>query len=136
MAQTIYIKKIRSPAPGNLDEDIDFICKSFGYFTQRDKQDSAGTIFRLMVKETCKNQDGITSDHIANELNLSRGAILHHLNNFIQTGLVIKERNTYRIRTCSLQKSVEEIKEDIDRIFQQILKIANDVDKKLGHYYR
>ena len=136
MSRTVLVKKMRSPAPGNIDEDIDFICKSFGYFSLRDKQDSAGRIFRLIVKEACGNDEGISSDDIANELALSRGAIVHHLNSFISTGLVIKESNRYRLRSGSLQKSIEEIKDDIDRIFKQIAKIAEEIDEKLGNYYR
>jgi predicted transcriptional regulator len=136
MARTVLVKKIRSPAPGDIDEDIDFICKSFGYFSQRDKQDSAGKIFRMIVKEACGNDEGVSSDDIADELALSRGAIVHHLNSFISTGLVIKEYNKYRLRSGSLQKSIEEIKEDIDRIFKQMEKIAVEIDEKLGNYYR
>lgn len=136
MTKTIQVKKVRSPAPGNIEEDIDFICKSFGYFTLRDKQDSAGRIFRLLVKEACGDKDGLTSDSIAEYLELSRGAIIHHLNNFIKSGLIIKENNLYRLRSQSVQKCIEEIKFDIDRIFTQMIKIAVDIDNKLGHYYR
>jgi predicted transcriptional regulator len=136
MARTVLIKKIRLPAPGNVNEDINYICKSFGYFSLRDKQDSAGKIFQLLVKQSCKHCNGISSDDIAKELDLSRGAIVHHLNNFIDSGLIIKENNLYRIRSESIQKSLEEIKEDVDRIFKQMFKIAKDIDEKLGNYYR
>ena len=90
----------------------------------------------MLVKDACENDEGISSDYIANELVLSRGAIVHHLNSFISTGLVIKESNRYRLRSGSLQKSIEEIKEDIDRIFRQMAKIAVEIDEKLGNYYR
>jgi len=136
MAQQIIIKKIRSPAPGNLNDDIDYLCKSLGYFSQRDKQDTAGKIFRLIVRETCEPENCLTSDDIARKLNLTRGAIVHHLNSFISAGLVIKENNKYRLRSSSLQKSMEEIRADIDRIMKQMIKIAMDIDEKLGHYYR
>jgi len=136
MTQHIIIKKINSPAPGNINDDIDFICKSLGYFSPRDKQDTAGKIFRLLVKNACQPGTCLTSDEIAEKLNLTRGAIVHHLNNFISAGLVIKERNKYRLRSPSLQKSIEEIKEDIDRIIDEVLKIASEIDQKLGHYYR
>jgi DNA-binding MarR family transcriptional regulator len=136
MARTVTVKKIRSPAPGNLNDDIDFISKSFGYFSRRDKQDSAGRIFRLLVKKAGGLKEGVSSEEIAQELSLSRGATVYHLNKFIESGLVTKERNVYRIRAGSLQKSVEEVKEDIDRIFSHIAKIAMDIDEKLGHYYR
>jgi len=136
MTQQIVIKKIRSPAPGNIDDDIDYLCRSLGYFSQRDKQDTAGKIFRLLVKDACDPEKCLTSDQIAEELNLTRGAIVHHLNNFISSGIVIKEHNKYRLRAASLQKSVEEIREDIDRIMEQMIKIAMEIDEKLGHYYR
>lgn len=136
MTVNIIIKKIRSPGPGNLTEDIDYICKSFGYFSPRDKQDTAGKIFRLLVKETCNNEKSLSSDEIANQLNLTRGAIIYHLNNFISAGLVVKEHNRYRLRSQSIQKIIEEIRADIDRIMGQMLKIANDIDNRLGNFYR
>jgi len=136
MARSVHVKKVRSPAPGNIEDDIDYICKSFGYFTLRDKQGSAGRIFRLLVREACGDNDGLCSDDLAEKLELSRGAIIHHLNNFIKSGLIIKENNTYRLRSHSLQKSIEEIKIDIDRIFNEMIKISKEIDEKLGHYYR
>ena len=136
MARQISLKKVNPPAPGNLRHDIDFVCKSFGYFSQRDKQDTAGKIFRLLVRQATGNSEGLSSDEIADQLDLTRGAIVHHLNSFISTGLVIREHNTYRLRSQSLQKSIEEIKQDINRIFIQMLKIASEIDDKLGNFYR
>ena len=136
MPQQIIIKKIRSPAPGDLDEDIDYLCKSLGYFSQRDKQDTAGKIFRLLVREACEPERCLTSDEIADKLNLTRGAIVHHLNSFISAGIVIKESKKYRLRSASLQKSMEEIRTDIERIMNQMIRIAMEIDEKLGHYYR
>ena len=83
MAQQILVKRIRLPKPGNVNNDIDYLCKSLGYFSKRDKQDTAGKIFRLLVKEACEPENCLTSDEIAERLNLTRGAIVHHLNNFI-----------------------------------------------------
>lgn len=136
MSRQIIIKKIRSPAPGTLDEDIDFLCKSLGYFSKRDKQDTAGKIFRELVKDACEPDQCLTSDELAEKLNLTRGAIVHHLNNFIAAGIIIKEHNKYRLRSASLQKSLEEIRKDIERIMDQMIKIAIEIDEKLGHYYR
>ncbi len=136
MPQQITIKKIRSPAPGNLNTDIDYLCKSLGYFSQRDKQKTAGKIFRFLVKQACEPEKCVTSDEIADNVNITRGAIVHHLNNFISAGIVIRENNKYRLRAASLQKSLEEIREDIDRVMQQMIKIAAEIDEKLGHYYR
>ena len=54
----------------------------------------------------------------------------------MSSGIVVKEHNKYRLRSASLQKSMEEIREDIDRIMEQMIKIAREIDEKLGHYYR
>jgi predicted transcriptional regulator len=136
MAQKIVIKKIRSPAPDDLDEDIDFICKSLGYFSKRDRQETAGSIFRLLVRISSNSDQGLTSDEIAEELNLTRGAIVYHLNSFMKSGIVIKENRYYRLRSASMQKSLEEIKTDFERIMKQMIKISMDIDKRLGNYYR
>jgi predicted transcriptional regulator len=136
MPQQIIIKKVRSPAPGSLEEDINFLCKSLGYFSRRDKQDTAGKIFQLLVKNACESEHCLTSDEIAEKLNLTRGAIVHHLNSFITAGIAIKDHNKYRLRSASLQKSLEEIRSDIDRIMKQMTKIATEIDDKLGYYYR
>ena len=136
MAQIVTIKRVSSPAPGSLNDDIDFISKSLGYFSQRDKNDTAGRIFRLLVTECCSDSEGLTSDDIGKRLNQSRGSIVHHLNNFITTGLLVKESNLYRLRSNSLQKCIDEIKEDINRIFKQMTKIAIEIDERLGNYYR
>ena len=128
--------KLDYPVPGDLNDDIDFICKSFGYFTQRDKQDTAGKIFRLLVKEVAEESEGLNSDEIADRLRLTRGTIVYHLNSFISSGLVIRESNTYRLRSQSLQKCIDEIQEDIYRMLSQMREIAKDIDNNLGHYYR
>jgi len=65
-----------------------------------------------------------------------RGAIVHHLNSFINAGIIIRNKNTYRLRRQCLQKRIEEIKEDIDRIFTEVLKIASKIDNQLGNFYR
>lgn len=136
MAYRIKLKRLETPPPGDIKSDIDFICKSFGYFSQRDKNSTAGKIFRLLVKETSGNTSGLTSDQIADRLDLSRGAIVYHLNSFISAGLVVRDRNTYRLRSQSLQKSIEEIRQDTQRIFNEMLKIAEAIDEELGNFYR
>ena len=136
MAGQIILTKLDYPVTGDLNDDIDFICKSFGYFNPRDKQDTAGKIFRLLVKEVAEESKGLSSDDIADKLHLTRGTIVYHLNSFISSGLVIKESNTYRLRSQSLQKCIDEIQEDVSRMLSQMREIARDIDSKLGHYYR
>jgi DNA-binding MarR family transcriptional regulator len=136
MAYKIKLRRLRVPPAGNLDNDIDFICRSFGYFTKRDKNNTAGRIFQYVIKKTAEDAEGVTSDEIANELDLTRGAIVYHLNNFISAGLIVRERNLYRLRSHCLKKSIDEIRNDAQRIFTEMMEIAEEIDEELGIFYR
>jgi predicted transcriptional regulator len=136
MAIKIELKRIRTPPAGSIENDIDFICRSFGYFTKRDKNNTAGRIFHFIIKKNAETSEGVTSDEIANALNLTRGAIVYHLNNFISAGLIVREKNQYRLRSHCLQKSIDDIKNDAQRIFNEMMKIAREIDEELGIFYR
>ncbi|MFH1014176.1 MAG: helix-turn-helix domain-containing protein [Thermoplasmatota archaeon] len=136
MSLKIRLKRLEIPPAGNVSEDIEFICRSFGYFSQRDKQGTAGKVFQVLVEDASTDSKGLTSDEIAERLNLTRGAIVYHLNDFIEAGLVIREKNLYRLRSTSLQRSIEEIMRDSQRIFDDMMKIAHDIDRQLGNFYR
>ena len=136
MGRKIRLARLEIPPAGNISEDIEFICRSFGYFSQRDKQGTAGKIFQVLVEDSSTDSAGLTSDEIAEKLHLTRGAIVYHLNDFIAAGLVTREKNLYRLRSKSLQKSIEEVMRDAQRIFEDMMKIAHDIDEQLGNFYR
>jgi predicted transcriptional regulator len=136
MSVKISLKRIDIPPAGSVSEDIDFICRSFGYFSQRDRQGTAGKIFQVLVEDASSDSKGLTSDEIAERLHLTRGAIVYHLNDFIEAGLVTREKNLYRLRSSSLQRCIEEIMRDSQRIFNDLMKIAHDIDQQLGNFYR
>ena len=136
MERNITIKKVNLPPPGDFGLDVDFICRSLGYFSERDKSGTAGKIFRMVVKDTSDGLNGFTSDMIAGKLNLSRGAVVHHLNSFVRAGLVLRKNNRYVLRDQSLQKTIKEVQRDSDRLFSDLLKISKDIDDMLGNHYR
>jgi predicted transcriptional regulator len=136
MSRKIKLRRLDIPPAGDISDDIEFICKSFGYFSLRDRQGTAGKIFQVLVEDASSGSNGLTSDEIAERLNLTRGAIVYHLNDFIDAGIVIREKNLYRLRSSSLQRSIEEIMRDAQRIFEDMMKIAHDIDEQLGNYYR
>jgi DNA-binding MarR family transcriptional regulator len=136
MGRKIRLRRLDIPPAGDISGDIEFICRSFGYFSQRDKQGTAGKIFQLLVEDASNDSDGLTSDEIAERLQLTRGAIVYHLNDFIDAGLVVREKNLYRLRSSSLQRSIEEIMRDAQRIFEDMMKIAHDIDEQFGNFYR
>jgi Mn-dependent DtxR family transcriptional regulator len=68
-----------------------------GRFESRDKNRTAYLIFRAIV-EAAQKDKGVYTDQMAQELNLSRGTMVHHLNKMIKSGLVIYHEGQYKLR--------------------------------------
>jgi predicted transcriptional regulator len=125
------IKMLKEPLKEDLEQDIEWLCKSLGFAGERDKENTSVEILKLLIKSS-KNREGLTSDGIAEKIKPTRGAVVHHLNKFMRRGLVVKVNNKYELRMNSLEKTLEEIKLDINRTISNILSIAKDVDSKIG----
>lgn len=135
MLQEIRLKKLREVPQPTVEQDLDWLCKSLGLVTSRDKDETSARIFQLVV-EAAAQKRGVTSDLLAEMTHITRGAVVHHINSFISSGIIVKEQRTYVLRTQSIKKTVEEIQKDADRIFEDLKKIAEELDQKLGLAYR
>lgn len=128
----ITILKIRKPKRENdpelrLNKELQWLCKSFGLFGERDKEKSCYRVFL----ELLRNQQGITSDEIAEKTHITRGTVIHHINRLTDTGLAISQKNKYKLRTRNLSKLMKEIEEDIEETLEEMEKIAKSIDKKI-----
>jgi len=119
----------------DVQQDIEWICKSFGFLESRDKEKTAARIFRELLEAT-KNRKGLSSDELAERLKLSRGTMVHHLNKLMKSGLVIHHQGRYKLRAFSLQRTIEEVKRDIIRVFENISQVAKSIDENLGLLHR
>jgi predicted transcriptional regulator len=119
----------------DVEQDIEWICKSFGFLESRDKEKTAARIFRALLEAT-KRGEGLSSDELAEKLGLSRGTMVHHLNKLMKSGLVIHHQGRYKLRAFSLQRTVEEVKRDIARVFENINQVAKSIDENLGLLHR
>ena len=63
---------------------------------------------------------------------MSRGSIINHLNNLQRSGLVVRQGRFYLPRSSSMLGTIEEIEEDIERIFAKMKKTAQELDRELG----
>jgi predicted transcriptional regulator len=129
------IKRLRPPTRDELLEDVEWLCKSLGFLSERDKDKTAIKIFEKLL-ERAHNQMGVTSDELAELVGITRGAVVHHLNKMIRCGLVLRRSRYYELRTDSLQMTLDEIESDIHRIMENIRKIAKSIDERLGLKYR
>ncbi|HIH43180.1 TPA: winged helix-turn-helix transcriptional regulator [Candidatus Woesearchaeota archaeon] len=130
ITQRITIVKIRRPAK-NVNDELQWFGNSIGLFNMRDKDKSMFRIFIELLKSTRAKQY-LTSDEIADKLQLSRGTVIHHVNKLMAAGLVVNERNRYLLRVDNLEELVDELRTDIARTMDDLKKVAENIDKMLG----
>jgi len=117
------------------EKDLEWICKSFGFLESRDRKKTAFRIFKALL-EAAKENRGLTSDELAMKISLTRGTMVHHLNKMIKSGLVIYHEGKYKLRGRSLKSTIEEVHRDVNRIFENLYKIAESIDRSFNLFSR
>lgn len=126
----IVIRRIEPPFEHGVEREMEWLCQSLG-LSPLNKDKSIIDIFKLIVKAT-EDGKGISSTEAAEKINLSRGAVIHHLNNLQLAGLVIKEGRNYFARSRSMVRTIQEVEEDIKRIFDRMQETAREIDRAFG----
>ncbi len=131
MVQKVTIVRVRKTGPENVNQELQWLGTSLGLFNLRDRDSSCFRVFITLVRRA--RQDApITSDEIAEKLDLSRGTVVHHLTRLMNSGIVIQERKGYLLREQMLQDVIKDLHHDIDAALAELLDIAKDIDEKLG----
>jgi len=123
--------KIKKPTGDNPNRHIIWLCESLGLITKRDKERNCFKIFSEIVKSN-KEKKYLNSEQISKTLKISRSNVVHYLNRLINSGLIIKIGNKYELREDNLSLLVNEIEKDARLIFEDLKKVALEVDKGLG----
>lgn len=131
MHQEIILRNLETPGEEDIHDDIDWVCKSFGFVTSRDKDETAAKVLQAIVHAMAKKKS-LSSEQLASHCDVSRAAVLHHLRNYMASGLVIPDHHFYILRTRSVTRTVEEVEFDAIRIFAKLKKIAREIDQGLG----
>jgi predicted transcriptional regulator len=126
----VTIINIRKPAR-NLNNELQWFGSSLGLFNLRDKDKSCFRIFIELLKAV-KQHKPLTSDEIAERLQLTRGTVIHHLNKLMGSGIVVHEGKRYLLRVNNLEILIDEIQNDIERTCDDLRKVAKDIDNILG----
>ncbi len=127
----LVIRRVEPPFSNTVEKELEWICQSFGFFEPIDKEKTAAAVFREIVSATEKGL-ALTSTAIAESVGMSRGSVINHLNNLQRSGLITKNGRYYASRSRSMYRTIEEIEEDIDRIFDRMKQRAKEIDKKQG----
>lgn len=126
----ITIIRSKIPEQDNINIELQWIGSSLGLFNQRDKDKSCFRIFIELLKEA-KEDNGLSSDELAYRLNLSRGTIVHHIHTLVAKGIVVPYENKYNLRVKNLSNLVEEVQKEFIESCNNLMDVAERVDKKL-----
>ena len=127
----IVVRDLDAPFDDSPIEYIEWVCESLGIVTGRDVNKTAITLFRVIVEKS-DYRYGISSTDLAEELSMSRGAVINQLNKLIECGLIRKSGRNYTLRGGNLTRTMREIRGDFDRLFERLEKAATYMDNCFG----
>ncbi|MFH1224726.1 MAG: helix-turn-helix domain-containing protein [Candidatus Diapherotrites archaeon] len=127
----IVVRRVERPFSGRATDDLDWICQSLGFFEPIDKDKTASAVFKEIVQSTDKGE-ALTSTALAQRVKMSRGSVINHLNNLLRAGLIIRHGRFYSARSPSMFRTIEEIEDDIDRVFERMKQRARNIDRQFG----
>jgi predicted transcriptional regulator len=127
----VVIRKVERPYTNDFEQQLAWICSSLGFFEPIDKEKNAAAVFKEIVSATEKGE-ALSSTAIAQRIGMSRGSTINHLNRLLKSGLIEKNGTFYSSRSSSLERTIEEIEGDVNRIFEQLKKSATEIDRQFG----
>ncbi|MDP3699091.1 MAG: helix-turn-helix domain-containing protein [Nanoarchaeota archaeon] len=127
MIRRVTVVRIRRGAEGNVNADLQWLGNSLGLFGLRDKDSSCFRIFITLVRKG----DAVSSDEIAERLNLSRGTVVHHLIKLMDSGIVVREKERYLLREQSLLRLIDDLKRDTESVFAELREVAKEIDERI-----
>lgn len=131
MKKEFVLKCLQKPNKINLVNDIQWLGNSFGFTEGRDLENISTKILQCLLKEISK--DGFTSsERISIKLNMSIQKVNYHLRTFISSGFIYREKKLLYIQQGSVKNAVEEMRKDVNRLFDTLSEVGLDIDNKLG----
>lgn len=130
----IFIREpMERPKEHSIDTDIEWICECLGLAGR--ENDLATEIFKELLHAT-KGRGGVSSKEITEKRHVTQGAIVYHLNIFMNSGLVVKQGRRYFLRSASLDETMEELEQDMLRRMRKLRELARHIDEEMEQMLR
>ncbi len=127
----LAIKRVEKPFSNRPMDDLDWICASLGFLEPIDRKATASAVFKEILRATEEGKR-VSSTGLAQRVGMSRGSVTNHLNNLARSGLILRNGRYYAARSRSMQRTLEEIEEDVKRVFGKMKSAAQGIDRELG----
>ena len=123
----ITVVRVRKPKEQDINDELQWISRSLGLFSERDKEKSCYRIFLALLKE----HKPMSSEDLADFTNLSRATVLHHMNKLIESGMVVSEHERYLLRD-DVDKLIDDIEADIISTLNEVRKTTRHIKQVLN----
>lgn len=127
MEKRITLIRVPKPTSSDVNIELQWLGNSLGLFNERDKDKSCFRVFITLIK-AAKQEKPVSSDQIAEHLDLSRGTVIHHIDRLMSSGLVLREKEGYALRINRMENLIEEIQKDMERTCSDLRKVAKELD--------
>jgi len=131
MKRRIFVRFVEKPRKTNIDSELKWLCNSLGVCSGRDTENISLKIFENIINRY-HNEFRLSTEMIAKDLTISPNRVNHHIRNMINMGLFYRDKKKIFLRGGSVKRAIEEMKKDSDRMFSELIQIADKIDEKLG----
>ena len=131
MHQRLILQRLPRPTGRDLTDEIFWLSDTLGLSSGRDV-DNLSTQIILKILERSSQNSGISTEQLGELLDISSGRVNHHLRNLSRTGIVYRERRLIHLRERSLKDTIREIRRDANHIFDELEKVADEIDQISG----
>ncbi|AKJ39152.1 MULTISPECIES: ArsR family transcriptional regulator [Methanosarcina] len=131
MVQQIILRYLEKPHVKSLEDDLLWLCDSFGFSSGRDTENTATRIVFSLL-DRLSNDEITSSEALAEDLEMKISRVNHHLRNLNDSGLLYRKKRLIYLRGGSLKAAVKEMRKDSERIFDELESIAEEIDLSIG----
>ena len=131
MSRQIILVNLEKPRNKDPEQDLHWLCNSFGLSSGRDIENTANQIVMTLLDNIAENER-VSSEMIAEALGINLSRVNHHVRNLVKAGLVYREKRLLYLRGGSLKAAVNEMRKDSERMFDELEAIASEIDRQKG----
>lgn len=131
MYQRLMLQSLPKPTQKDLTSDIFWVCDTLGLSSGRDIENLSSQIIMRILEESSRDS-GLSSECLANMMDISVGRVNHHLRNLTRSKMIYRQRKLIHLRERSMKESIRELRKDADRIFDELEEIAGEIDSIMG----
>ncbi len=86
----------------------------------------------ILMRIAKKGASRIGTGTLAEERGEKRTTLVYHINRLISMGLLVREGRDLQLRASNFERTIEEIERDVLRMFEDMKRVAREVDEALG----